>query len=577
MTISIDHLDCHYTVPRRGQDPSAARKRLDRLATTALPAALRNRVEPLPGDDGAFCFIERLEIDTRLGGATGEQQIAERWADSLWSALAKRIRNGDGVTIFANRADYIASFLADLITSPSDPQWYFAPLLAATAGMSVAAGAAHALLEDPDAGRDALIAIHQRGRLHELLELLGDEPLDEIVRRCLVPSSPEVVFGTTLQRWAAAIRSVRAAAGFVPTGHASHDAIVLYIETLAARPDLGPDVNLARFIVRLLDLAPAFNTIESLADALRDGDFDAARPLLKSPEQARFVGSLLQAISSRELVALIDAVQPEATGATERTLHTAYAGVFLLASSVIALELSETTTPLLLFLAIARSLGENDAAINDAGVAAFAGLSAPPSPASLARALANMSHTPSGKAGNLLNREPFSPAGFGGGEEPALSERSESKGADRRMRGRFTRTSFAHVVRSHISHIHPPHPPSAPSPPAKTRGGRRTLDKRAWQRIQADRKRVADAESEIQAISTNLLRHFAARLGAFRDSSAAYLQSNFLRGHGIVTVSERRLTVRFLTCPMRVVLRMTGFATPLAMPWNQNRRLELEL
>ena len=185
MSVLIDHLDCHYTVPRHGQDASAVRARLDRLATTALPAALRNRVEPLPGDDGAFCFIERLDIDTRLGSATGEQQIADRWADSLWSALAKRIRNGDGVTIFANRADYVASFLLDLLASPSDPRWYFAPLLAATAGMSVAASAAHALLEDPDAGRDALIAIHQHGRLHELLQLLGDEPLDEIVHRCI--------------------------------------------------------------------------------------------------------------------------------------------------------------------------------------------------------------------------------------------------------------------------------------------------------------------------------------------------------------------------------------------------------
>src|SRR5882672_3528761 len=84
------------------------------------------------------------------------------------------------------------------------------------------------------------------------------------------------------------------------------------------------------------------------------------------------------------------------------------------------------------------------------------------------------SHTLSGKAGTLLHRDPFSPAVFGGGE-----------GADRRMRGRCTRTSFAHVGRSHISRIRPPHPPSAPSPPAKNRGGRRTLDERACQRVQA--------------------------------------------------------------------------------------------
>ncbi len=81
--------------------------------------------------------------------------------------------------------------------------------------------------------------------------------------------------------------------------------------------------------------------------------------------------------------------------------------------------------------------------------------------------------------GTLLPREPFSPAGFCGGE-----------GADRRMRGRFTRTSFAHeqssfkrwqivVGRSHTCVYAPLIRLSAPSPPAKNRGGRRTLDEKA--------------------------------------------------------------------------------------------------
>jgi len=95
-------------------------------------------------------------------------------------------------------------------------------------------------------------------------------------------------------------------------------------------------------------------------------------------------------------------------------------------------------------------------------------------------ALARFSHCLSGKNGVLLSRESSSLAGFGGGEEPALSERSESKGADRRMRGRYTHTSFPRAGRSQGSRSRPPHPPSAPSPPAKNRGGRRALEEKAW-------------------------------------------------------------------------------------------------
>jgi hypothetical protein len=74
------------------------------------------------------------------------------------------------------------------------------------------------------------------------------------------------------------------------------------------------------------------------------------------------------------------------------------------------------------------------------------------------------------EAGTLFNREPFSPAVSGGGE-----------GADRRMRGQ------AGWVSTSCSADRPPHPASPPSPPARSRGGRRTLDERAWQSIQAER------------------------------------------------------------------------------------------
>ncbi len=115
-------------------------------------------------------------------------------------------------------------------------------------------------------------------------------------------------------------------------------------------------------------------------------------------------------------------------------------------------------------------------------------------PALRRRACFSHTRTAIGVADSILTSRAFSPAVFCGGEEPALSERSESKGADRRMRGRRTRMSFAYPFcrsrtrggRSRLSRIRPPHPPSAPSPPARNRGGRRTLDEKGLREVQAD-------------------------------------------------------------------------------------------
>jgi hypothetical protein len=458
VTVSIDLLDCRYAVPR-GEGEGGVRERFDRIAATALPAALRNRVEPLPAAD-ELCFIEQLEIDTIVGPAAGEQQIAEQWAESLWVAISKRLRDHDGVVAFRGRADYLASFIIDLLAG--ETRWYHA----AQAASSPADRALQGLLDDPDAGREALAEVHHRGRLHELLLLLGEPRIEELVQRCLVPSSPDVVSPAVLRTWSAAIRSLRTAARFAPSGRNAFDAVVLYFETLAAHPRLGPDVNLARFIVRLLDAASACKRNPAIAEELERGDFASVRPLLPSAEHARWIGSMLNATSPRELLSLIAVVDAQPATETERIVYTDYAGLFLLATSVNALELE--LAPEELFLVALQCAGDDEAARRDAGIAAFA----------------NLTHKPH---------------------------------------------SFV-------------------------------------------------CRDELIAAGSSVLQHFAARLGAFADSSPAYLRKNFFHCSGMVSISAARISVRFLTCPLRVVLRMMGVdGTPVPMPWNEGRVLELHL
>ena len=103
MSLAIHHLDCRYVVPRNGEPEQRVRARLDHAATTEMPSALQRRVDD--GDaSGALCFIERMEIDTFIDVRANDYGLAQRWADSLWTAVVRRVRGGDGVIVFPRRA-----------------------------------------------------------------------------------------------------------------------------------------------------------------------------------------------------------------------------------------------------------------------------------------------------------------------------------------------------------------------------------------------------------------------------------------------------------------------------------------
>ncbi len=456
MSLAIHHLDCRYTVPRNGEPEQRVRERLDRAATNELPNALRRSAQA--GDaDGALCFIERIEIDTILDTNANDYNLAQRWAESLWAAVARRLRNGERVIVFRRRSDYVSAFVLDLVDGAAEQVWYYRELL--TAGLTAPDQAMRALTADIDAGREALIEIHRQNRLREVLRWLGESRVEAVVAACLVPSSPDFVPAGAPRRWLEAIRRQR----FVPSGHAAADTAMLYLQVLRDAPELGPDVNLGRFVAAVLALA----RIDGLAPLLRnDVEWDCIRPRLATVAQARFLRTLLQTVPPADVAAVIEELKSKPEQSSGRMFETEHAGVFLLASSVLDLEVAEDSDEwrALLFFTLTRALGRRD----DATIAAFCGLGRAP---------------------------------------------------DERF------------------------------------------------------------DDELLApVASRLLRHFARRLGAFDGSSAAYLYRTFLRGDGVVTLSEKRIAVRFLTCPMRVILRMAGFGSePLPLPWAAGARLELDL
>jgi hypothetical protein len=79
----------------------------------------------------------------------------------------------------------------------------------------------------------------------------------------------------------------------------------------------------------------------------------------------------------------------------------------------------------------------------------------------------------------------------------------------------------------------------------------------------------------LSVVSSAVLRQFASKLGAFAESTPGYLCRNFLESHSEIEVFTNHISVRFLTCPLQMVLRMVGFDhTTWQMPWLEDRKLE---
>lgn len=286
----------------------------------------------------------------------------------------------------------------------------------------------------------------------------------------------------------------------------ARDTLVLCFEILSARPELGPDVNLARFVWRVLELRSTCARLPHLPELIRGGDWYLIRPQLESVEQARFLASLMQAVSAPEIASAVERLQPETADTIKRQFLTEHAGAFLLASAALEAEPWEKKGPFSLYLTVLQCLGAPNAArtIVDPGLAAFAGLDAPPSPEDLAEQLA--AWTPP-LAAQETGDSWFSLAAPGGPLEafPAI-------------------------------------------------------------------------DAFLQPAGRGLLRNFLKRLGAFSDSTPKYTYANFLHCRGVVSLSAGRISVRYLTCPLRVVLRMAGFgSSPVALPWAGNKLLELDL
>lgn len=541
MDLHIDHLDCRYRIPASVDDASVVQDRLNRIATNLLARVWENGAHDADVDNEAIYFADRVEVNLTLDASSEDDRLlAETWARELHKGVSQALRfGGCEVVVFANRSEFLASFLGDLLRSGGGREWYYGEF-AALATMSLTQALTAVLTADPDAGRDALIELTRRGDLDLLLASLDEGDLTLIVEQCLLPTSRRWVLPNAYARWVDALRRLLSERKSLLTNSVPRNVAKLYLIMLAEGSGLGPDVNLAQFISELLQLR---NTIAELND--RSGFFKLVaseaweRVLtgINDSEQRRFVTELARELGGQQLTAFLRELQTDSADTPTRRISTRFGGLFLLAPAVIELGLDDflrdspypdppgaSPSSLLLFLISLQCFGADKAAqaAQDPALALFAGLATAPTRSYL------------GRYAELLTEE---------------------------MHEKFRNLFWLHqaaVLKQTASRL----------------DCDEVVDQSRWFSFGPETE-DEKWDQALQPVSRALIRLFTLRLGAFAESSPAYVSRNFLECRADVEISEEHIAVRFLTCPLQMVLRMAGFDhLTVALPWLRNRELE---
>jgi hypothetical protein len=541
--IHVRHLNARYVVTHQAADTFLVQQRLDRIARDLLGRQLEQCFASLNDAGGAFYFIKHMQVNAALDLGWDDAALARAWAEAVRNHMLRTIsRGGSQVKIFRDRAEYVTNFIEDLLRGLAWGQWYYRtlePLRTLPAGRAIVS----VLTEERDAGRVALLELTRRGSLDALLAALSDAEAEEAVNTCLLPQSRSVLLSNMFEPW---VQALRRALRTMPLSESiARDVARLYLNILRTNPELGPDVNLARFIRDVLGLrqsARGAQMTKRLLKTLRSGDAEAALLRIVGRAEGELLSPLVQELGGPEVASLLDDLGVEESRDFTRSVSTRYGGVFLLATAVAEMDLNgflqnsayaepafASKAGLFVYLMALQCLGLDNAriAMRDGGLLQLAGLSIPPNDVQLKQ--------------------------YCEGLTASMHEEFSSNFQARRSE-MLKRTGFVNEVEATGEH--------------------------EWFSLfdagaEGDVLRGRELDRALVPVSRAVLRAFASRLGAFADSSAEYLSRNFLECHAEILVSGERITIRFLTCPLQMVLRMAGFDhRTWELPWLGGRQLE---
>jgi hypothetical protein len=529
MDLHIDHLDCQYFTGQPLVEQSVMQRRLDTIAQSLLAQVWSEWLSTAPtAGDGqeAYYFIDQMTVQLNLDLATDNRTLAKTWARALHQDILRSLaQRKQGIIIFPNRSEFLASFVIALMQGTVWEQWYyqeFEGLRSQSLGQIILT----VLTQEGDIGRDTLMTLTQQGNLDILLSSLTDPEVETLVARCLLPPSPRVALVQTYGVWVQALKRylVNQPWGFAQS--VARNLAYIYLSLLRQQPELGPDVNLARFLQELLTWHQALVTADSLPSVLELLTAENLPAVMSYSSPPIWLAPLVGEVGGQELANLLqDMTPPASQGFVQRQL-TAYGGVFLLIPTILELELTEffaacpyrepengSKVSWLLFAIALQCLGsENlETALADPALAMFAGLSQ------------GLSWENLTTYGNTLASE----------QHLAFRQAFQSH-LERLYQDTYRATLLGGIADIPAAH-------------------------RDQIRLATENNGLGSPwDDALIAVSGIILHSFATRLGAFAGSSPSYLRRNILESQAVVERRTTELHVRFLSCPLQMVLRMVG-------------------
>jgi hypothetical protein len=547
--IHIHQFNAQYNIARSLNNPAALQRRLDQVASELLAGALEARFSNWLDSDELVCFIEHMTVDLTLDPAKmDDRELAAFWASGLQEGIVKTLsQRGNSVILFRNRGEFLASFLEDLLAGRAWDYWYYQEF-DALRSLSLGQAVLTLLVAEGDTGRDALLELTQRDCLERLLAILTDDEVEAIAIQCLLPPGPSVVLPNTVGIWVQRLRSLLSRVRL--TNILMRDVMRLYLGLLDQHPELGPDVNLARFIRDLLQLRQTLATLDrrsAVLSYLADDDLRAALNQLDRGRATQLLTTLMPELRGVDVVALLQDLQVDAAQPIGSRTIIPYGGIFLLVEAIADLELynflqqcpySESPNfpkaNLLLWLIALQCMGQPNVerTQRDRGLAVFAGFSQPPATALLQSYAVSL--TPEMHAAFI-------------------------QAFQTHLQTVLRRPNLFLYQRSLLSST-----PAASDWFSLSESPVAPCSNSQW-------------DGALAEVSRTILQGFAIKLGAFADSSPSYLCRNFLESQAEIEVSSSHIRVHFLTCPLQMVLRMAGFDHfTWEVPWLENRQLAFE-